>query len=133
MRKRTFAAGVLALICAAPTTAQTWEVIPASPSSYTISIDTSSIRRSGDDVSYLQRTAFPELRSTPSGTQFDETITETQANCASMSLRPVRISARLAGKVVLTGEPGVPVTSAPPGTNFYAELSRVCALSSRAL
>lgn len=89
-------------------------------------IDTDSIRREGERVSFWRELRWPEVRTLGDGTRYNRLGSLYEADCAAMTLRSITVRANLDENVVLSGEGSRELEQARPGTTAETDLRSVC-------
>ena len=89
-------------------------------------IDTDSIRRDGQRVSFWRELRWPEVRTLRDGTRYNRLGSLYEADCAAMTLRSLTVRANLDENVVLSGEGSRELEQARPGTTAEIDLRSVC-------
>jgi len=125
MTARALGLAVAILAAAGPAGAETWRSA-SSGLGATAYIDTDSIRRDGDRISFWRELRWREVRALDSGRRFDRLAALYEGDCRAMTLRPIEIRARLGETVVLSGRSGGEVENPPPGTNGHTDLRAAC-------
>jgi hypothetical protein len=125
MKASALALGIAVLAAAAPAQAETWRSSSSGMGAVAY-IDTDSIRRDGDRVSFWREVRWPEARTLDSGGRFDRIAARYEGDCRAMTLRPIEIRAKLAGEIVFSGDSTAEVETPPPGTNGHTDLRAAC-------
>jgi hypothetical protein len=89
-------------------------------------IDTDSIRREGDRVSFWREVRWPEPRALEGGGRFDRIAALYEGDCRAMTMRTMEVRAKLAGEIVYSGRASGEVESPAPGTNGHVDLRAAC-------
>jgi hypothetical protein len=113
------------LAAAAPAQAENWR---ASSSDGTVAafIDTDTIRRDGDRVSFRRELRWPEVRMLGSRLRYNRLLALYEGDCRAMTLRSISVSAKLDDVVVLSGEGSGEIEQARRGTTAEVDLRSAC-------
>ena len=125
MIARTFGATVAMLAAAAPAQAETWRASSSGMGAVAF-IDTESIRRDGDRVSFWREVRWSDVRSLDSGGRFNRIAALYEGDCRAMTLRPMEVRAKLDEQIVFSGQGSGEIETPPPGTNGHVDLRSAC-------
>lgn len=115
----------VAALAAAPAAAESWRLSSGDGEARAY-IDTDSLRREGDRVTFWREVRWPEVRSLDSGLRFDRIAALYEGDCRAMTLRSLRISARLQAAEVYAAEDEGETEPALPGSNAEGDLRSAC-------
>ena len=114
-----------AALAAAPAQAENWRA-SSSTAEAAAFIDTDSIRRDGDRVSFRREVRFNAARVLQGEHRFDRLRTLYEADCKAMTLQSVDISARLGAQVLFSAAERGDVETAKPGSTAEIDLRAAC-------
>ncbi|MEA3015586.1 MAG: hypothetical protein QOI38_308 [Sphingomonadales bacterium] len=119
---------VLALGCltaAAPATAENWRA-SSSDGTAAAFIDTDTIRRDGDRVSFWRELRWPEVRMLGGRLRYNRLLAHYEGDCRAMTLRSISVRAKLDDEVVLSGDGSGEIEQARRGSTAEVDLRSAC-------
>ena len=114
-----------AALAASPAAAENWRA-SSKTSEAAAFIDTDSIRRDGERVSFRREVRFAKPRVLQNEQRFDRLRTLYEADCKAMTLQSVDISARLGEQLLFSAAERGDVETAKPGSTAETDLKAAC-------
>ena len=115
-----------AALAASPAAAENWRAASKTDGASAF-IDTASIRRDGDRVTFVREVRYDALQDLDGDTSYDRLRARWEADCRAMTLQSLDLSARLGEKVIFSAESERGDLERPEaGTNGEATLHAVC-------
>lgn len=113
------------IVLAGPAAAETWRPSSGADGARAY-IDTDSIRREGDRVSFRREIRWPAAQALNNGMRYDRIAELYDGDCRAMTLRSMSIEARLGERVVIAEDDPGEVETAQAGSTAEADLRAVC-------
>lgn len=89
-------------------------------------IDTETIRRSGDRVTFAPEIRWPGPRQLSDGKAYDRIAAIYEGDCAAMTVRLVRFQVKLRTSIVVAGDGTGEIEPAAPGSTVEGDLRAAC-------
>ena len=116
---------LVAALAAAPAAAENWRASSKTGDAAAY-IDTDSIRRTGDRVTFVRELRFEAPRPLGENLKFDRLQALYDGDCKAMTLQSIELRAKLADTIVLSAAERGKVDSAKPGSTAETDLKAAC-------
>ena len=126
MGRRGSAIAIAMLAAATPAAAENWRASSSTGPDAAAFIDTDSIRRSGDRVTFWREVRWAEPRTLPGGTRFDRVATHYEADCRAMTLQSMRMRALMGADAIFDDSERGEIERITEGTTAHTDLRAAC-------